>query len=122
MPRSLKVAQHDAVVAAEFDDERIGAAIEHLADDEIGVALEMRLHVARRARIERVVLVEHLVRVWLFHDLKHLHASQKAGASSKKYSLATSLCLRNPLAIGMRPNVMKASMGPPQTRHCVESL
>src|SRR4051812_41016401 len=42
---------------------------------------------------------------------------QKAGASSKKYSFFTSSALRNPFAIGMRPNDMKGAMRAEQMRH-----
>jgi hypothetical protein len=45
------------------------------------------------------------------------HVLQNAGASSKKYSLGISLAARNPLAIGMRPNDMKALILALHTRH-----
>jgi hypothetical protein len=43
-------------------------------------------------------------------------ASQNAGASSKKYSSLISASVRNPFAIGMRPNVMKGKIAPPHAR------
>ena len=46
----------------------------------------------------------------LLLDLKHQASVAKAGLSSKKYSSLNWSGNRNPLAMGMRPNVMNGSM------------
>src|ERR1700761_7623318 len=45
----LEMTQRDAVVAAEFHDERIGTPGEDISYDCLGKGLEVRLHVARSA-------------------------------------------------------------------------
>ena len=107
MPRSLEMAQHDAVIAAEFDDERIAASSEDVRHHRLGECLEMRLHVARGAGIEGVVTVEHLVGPRLLDDLKHAawHCRMPVRAR-KNIRSAISSSVRKPLAIGIRPNDM----------------
>ncbi len=70
-PAFVEVAQHDAVIAAKLDHKRIGAPFQNARHHRPGEGLEVHLHVARGARIERIIAMEHLVGLRLLDKLKH---------------------------------------------------
>ena len=67
----MEMAQHDAVIAAEFDDERIGRPVRMSSITALANALEMRSACSARCWNRRHIAVEHLLGLRLLDELKH---------------------------------------------------
>src|ERR1035441_5781652 len=67
----VKVTQHDSVIAAELNHERVATPTQDILHHCFGEGIEMYLHVARCARVECVLIVKHFVRLRLLDQLEH---------------------------------------------------
>src|SRR5262249_22378544 len=66
----FEMPQHDAVIAAELDNERIITS-GNCIDSEMGEPFKVHLHVARRTGEKSIMAVKHSLRCRLLDDLEH---------------------------------------------------
>src|SRR2546428_614625 len=71
MTSLLEVTQHNSIIAAQLDNERIRTSSQDRFDHGIGQRFKVHLHVAGSARMKSIVAVEHLFRRRLLRYLKH---------------------------------------------------